>query len=167
MLTKEKLVGVCTKNVKDILNLSIKYNKETENVLVIYDTQNGLTDILTESYKKSLAEICGEDFEMFEKKTKFLDFDKSNKEEILNEIEKLKEKDLVVMIQTTNFRLDDFRIRLHLFTKKLKVIEHMHLNRNDENVWDVYVSSLEYDKDYYYNHAHNIKNKLANRSIKQ
>jgi hypothetical protein len=65
------------------------------------------------------------------------------------------------MIQTTNFRLDDFRIRLHLFSKKLKVIEHMHLNRNVEEVWDVYVNSLEYDRGYYYNTAHNIKNKLA------
>ncbi len=161
-IENQNLIKTCTKNIKNILNLSIKYNKETENVLVIYDTQNGLTNILTESYKKSLTEICGGDFEIFEKKVEFLDFDKSNKEEILREIEKLKERDLVVMIQTTNFRLDDFRIRLHLFTKKLKVIEHMHLDRNDENVWDVYVNSLEYDKDYYYNHAHNIKNKLAN-----
>lgn len=145
-----ELIENCSKNVKDILELSIKHNPETESSLVIYDTQYGLTDILTQAYRNNLPN------------TKYIDFDKSNKEEILSEINNLKEKDLVVMIQTTNFRLDDFRIRLHLFSKKLKVIEHMHLNRNVEAVWDVYVNSLEYDRDYYYNTAHSIKNKLAN-----
>ena len=144
-----ELIRNCSKNVKDILELSIKHNPKAESSLVIYDTQYGLTDILTQTYRNNLPNA------------KYIDFDKSNKEEILSEINNLKEKDLVVMIQTTNFRLDDFRIRLHLFSKKLKVIEHMHLNRNVESVWDVYVNSLEYDREYYYNTAHGIKNKLA------
>jgi hypothetical protein len=154
----EDLIGKATKNIKDILDLSIKLNtyedkyvdgnKNIEDVLVIYDTEYGLTDVLTQAYRNNLPNA------------KYIDFNKSNKEEILDEINNLKEKDLVVMIQTTNFRLDDFRIRLHLFSKKLKVIEHMHLSRNVESVWDVYVNSLEYDREYYYNTAHAIKNKL-------
>ena len=164
---KKELTENAAKNIRNILDLSIKLNtygnkyenanKNIESVLVIFDRQYGLTNILTSGYKKALTEMCGDNFK---ERVKFLDFDKSNKEEILGEINNLKEKDLVVMIQTTNFRLDDFRIRLHLFSKKLKVIEHMHLNRNKKEVWDVYVNSLEYDRDYYYKTAHAIKNKI-------
>ncbi len=166
---KKELTENATKNIRNILDLSIKLNtyenkykdtnKNIESVLVIFDRQYGLTNILTESYRKALGEMYGDNFK---EKVKFLDFDKSNKEEILSKINNLKEKDLVVMIQTTNFRLDDFRIRLHLFSKKLKVIEHMHLNRNVEAVWDVYVNSLEYNREYYYNTAHAVKNKIDN-----
>jgi leucyl aminopeptidase (aminopeptidase T) len=68
--------------------------------------------------------------------------------------------DLVVLIQSSNFRLDDFRIRLHLFQKKLKVIEHMHLYRNSESVWDVYINSLAYDPLWYRVIGPKIKEKL-------
>lgn len=166
---RKELVENATKNIRDILDLSIKLNthenkyedgnKNIESILVIYDTQYGLSNILNSGYKKVLPEMYGDNFK---EKVKFLDFDKSNKEEILSEINNLKEKDLVVMIQTTNFRLDDFRIRLHLFSKKLKVIEHMHLNRNKKEVWDVYVNSLEYDEKYLKETSASIKSKVDN-----
>jgi aminopeptidase len=130
------LVEKATKNIQDILDLSIKYSSQ-QKALVIYDTQNGLTQILFEAYKKVLPNAI------------FKDFDTLTKEEILALFANLKPNDLVVLIQTSNFRLDDFRIRLHLFNLKLKVIEHMHLYRNDETVWDVYIDSLSYDKHWY------------------
>ena len=52
----------------------------------------------------------------------------------------------MVLIQTTNFRLNDFRIRLNLFSKKLKVIEHLHLGRNKPESFEVYINSLKYDE---------------------
>lgn len=166
---KKELIENAAKNIRDILDLSIKLNthenkyqdanKNIESVLVIFDRQYGLTNILTEGYRKVSGEMYGDDFK---EKVKFLDFDKSNKGEILSGINNLKEKDLVVMIQTTNFRLDDFRIRLHLFSKKLKVMEHMHLNRNKKSVWDVYVNSLEYDEKYLKETSASIKNKIDN-----
>jgi aminopeptidase len=130
------LVEKATKNIQDILDLSIKYTPHQQ-ALVIYDTQNGLTQILFEAYKKVLPNAI------------FKDFDTLTKEEILELFATLKPNDIVVLIQTSNFRLDDFRIRLHLFNLKLKVIEHMHLYRNDETVWDVYIDSLSYDKHWY------------------
>jgi aminopeptidase len=130
------LVEKATKNIRDILDLSIKFD-ESCSAVVIYDTQNGLTDILREAYQRVLPNAV------------FKDFDKITKDEILELFAALKPNDLVVLIQTSNFRLDDFRIRLHLFNLKLKVIEHMHLYRDDESVWDVYVDSLSYDKTWY------------------
>lgn len=166
----DDLVSKATINIKDILDMSIKRNQpsfakaskdKNESMLVIYDEQSGLAKILKEAYRSAIPSLA-----LPEKKSeilgvKFLNFDNSNKEEIMSEIEKLKVNDLVVMIQTTNFRLDDFRIRLHLFSKKLKVIEHMHLNRNEEGVWDVYIDSLKYDKEYYHKYGHGIKKILG------
>jgi aminopeptidase len=130
------LVEKATQNIRDILSLSIKYTSDAS-ALVIYDTKSGLADILREGYQAVLPNAV------------FKDFDTLSKEDILDLFAGLKHNDLVVLIQTSNFRLDDFRIRLHLFNLKLKVIEHMHLYRNDESVWDVYIDSLAYDKIWY------------------
>jgi aminopeptidase len=130
------LVEKATQNIRDILSLSIKYTSDAS-ALVIYDTKSGLTDILHSGYHAALPNAV------------FKDFDTLTKDEILELFAGLKPSDLVVLIQTSNFRLDDFRIRLHLFNLKLKVIEHMHLYRNDESVWDVYIDSLAYDKTWY------------------
>lgn len=152
--------------IKDILDLSIK-RTPLEKVLVIYDEDYELSRILLESYKLALQNTGltpsplsqgeGENTSV-----KYINFNDLDKEKILAEIEILNAGDLVVMIQSTNFRLDDFRIRLHLFSKKLKVIEHMHLNRNIPDVYDVYIESLKYDKEYYHKYGYGIKNKLSN-----
>ena len=144
----KKLTELAIKNIKDILDLSILHENTKEKALIIYDTQNGLTDILTDAYRANLPTA------------KFIDFDKISKEEIIDEFNNMNEKDLVVLLQTSNFRLDDFRIRLHLFQKKLKVIEHMHLYRNSEEVWDVYVNSLAYDVSWYRHIGPKLKDEL-------
>ncbi len=151
------LISTATKNIQDILKICLHFNTSESlpknQALVIYDTNNGLTELLTQSYRNALPSA------------KFLNFNQLNKEEILLEFSTLNEGDLVVMIQTTNFRLDDFRIRLHLFNQGLKVIEHMHLYRNEESVWDVYVNSLEYDLNWYPVMGPKLKEKLASSKV--
>ncbi len=145
------------KNITDILNICIQHRHDhvdadgnfiNENALVVYDENSGLAKILLEAYHEALPHA------------RFVDFNKSKKEEILFEFDKMKEKDLVVMIQSTNFLLNEFRIRLHLFNNKLKVIEHMHLARNTEDMWDTYINALAYDTGWYPVIAHIIKAKL-------
>ncbi len=136
MPTTADLIALATKNIKDILNLSIKHDPTKHQALVVYDTENGLANILLAAYKEALP------------LAKFVDFDQVDKQAVLAEFDALRPDDLVVMIQSSNFRLDDFRIRIHLFNKKLKVIEHMHLYRNNPDVWDVYVNALEYDTEW-------------------
>jgi hypothetical protein len=132
----EILVALAEKHIKDILNLSIKHDGSRK-ALIVYDTNYGLTDILTAAYRKAIPNAV------------FVDFDKVSKEEIIDMFDDMSPDDLVVLIQSTNFRLDEFRIRLYLFNKKLKVIEHMHLTRNPEDVWDVYINSLAYDTNWF------------------
>jgi aminopeptidase len=150
----ELLIQKGALHIKDILKLSIK-RKQNEKALVIYDEDYELTTILLESYKLNF---------IIDENVKYINFNDLNKDKILAEIENLNANDLVVMIQSTNFRLDDFRIRLHLFSKKLKVIEHMHLNRNKEDVYDVYIESLKYDVEYYHKYGHGIKSRIDNAS---
>jgi aminopeptidase len=148
LLSNPQLVVRAAKNISDILHLSIKHTLDQKS-LVIYDTQHGLTRILLEAYKIALPNA------------KFVDFNSVNKEAILLEFEQLEPGNLVVLLQSSNFRLDDFRIRLHLFNKKFKVIEHMHLYRNDEANWDVYVDSLEYDENWYHTMGSALYAKLS------
>jgi aminopeptidase len=145
-----QLTEKATINVRDILTKCIQFDFVGKNkALVVYDSQNGLTDILTQAYRNVLPSA------------KFIDFDTLAKEEIIAEFNAMKPNDLVVQIQTMNFRLDNFRIRLHLFQQKLKVIEHMHLSRDAEAVWDVYIDSLAYDEDWYRSVAPRLQNTLA------
>lgn len=144
------LIALATKNIKDILNLSIKHDATKHQALVVYDTENGLANILVTAYRAALPQA------------KFVDFDQVDKQSILAEFDLLRPDDLVVMIQSSNFRLDDFRIRIHLFNKKLRVIEHMHLYRNNPDVWDVYINALEYDIQWLLPTSSRIKTLLEN-----
>lgn len=144
----QDLVAAATDNVTDILNLSLEHDPDLHQALVVFDTRTGLTDILTAAYRAALPAA------------EFVDFDTVTKEDIIQKFDTLQEHDLVVLIQSSSFRLDDFRIRLHLFSRKLKVIEHLHLYRNDESVWDVYVNSLEYDPGWYRVMGPKLKSRL-------
>lgn len=146
---KENLIPVAIKNVRDIVNIAVEYTPKNK-ALVVYDTDNGLTEILTAAYREVL------------KDARFVDFNKVSKEEIIGIFDEMNENDLVVLIQSSSFLLNAFRIRLHLFNKKLKVIEHMHLYRNSEDVWDVYINSLEYDVSWYRRVGPALKAKLEN-----
>ncbi len=66
----------------------------------------------------------------------------------------------MVLIQSTNFRLEAFRIRIELFRKGLKVIEHPHLLRMVGQEAEWYVDALEYDEGYYRGVGHALKSRL-------
>lgn len=132
----EGLVKDAIKNITDIITICIEH-KAPEKALVVYDARYGLTKILTEAYRVALPHA------------RFIDFDGVGKEEVIRAFDEMNPRDLVVLIQSSNFLLDAFRIRLHLFQKKLKVVEHLHLDRNTEDVWDVYVDALSYDTSWY------------------
>ncbi len=143
----EVLLKSAIKNISDILTICIEH-KAPEKALVIYDTHYGLTDILTAAYRAVLPDA------------RFIDFDSVEKSEVIAAFDEMKPSDLVVLMQSSNFLLDAFRIRLHLFQKKLKVVEHLHLSRNHEDVWDVYVNALAYDTEWYRGISPRLKARL-------
>ncbi len=145
MTEKERsLIPLATQHVGDMVRDALLYAPPAR-ALVVYDSSAPLARILTAAYQAVLPGA------------RFIDFDTATKEAVIASFDTLSPGDLVVLIQSSNFRLDEFRIRLHLFSKKLKVIEHMHLYRNTEPVWDVYINSLAYDKAWYHTIGTKIK----------
>ncbi len=104
---------------------------------MVYDRQSPLSMTLTEAYKQCLPKAC------------FIDFASTAPDKILSVLKSLNPSDLVVLIQSTSFRLEAFRLRVELFNRSLKVIEHPHLSGMRGIEIDYYLDSLAYDADYY------------------
>jgi aminopeptidase len=148
----ETLLRNAITHTKDILTHSFHHDALRSRALVIFDREFGLTDILTSAYRANLPHA------------QFVDFATLTKDTAMAHFDALSPGDLVILIQSSNFRLDDFRIRLHLFKQKLHVIEHMHLYRNTEDAWDVYINALAYDTAWYHTKGHKLKSVLETAS---
>jgi aminopeptidase len=146
-----RLVTKATKNVGDIVALAIEHHSP-EKAIVVYDTENELTRIITEAYRNVLPTAD------------FIDFSAHTQEEIIAMFDALSPRDLVVLIQSTDFRLNEFRIRIQLFKRKLKVIDHLHLYRNTPDSWETYIDALAYDEGWYRGTGNKLKEKLEHTS---
>lgn len=70
-------------------------------------------------------------------------------ESIKNELISLPKDSIVILVQSTNFRLSTFRIRLELFHRGIHVVEHNHLAYIPESQFDTFIDSLVYRTDEY------------------
>jgi aminopeptidase len=145
----ETTITTATQHVRDILALAVMHTQE-QAALIIYDVRCPLALALTEAYRRALPTAT------------FIDFDAVNPDEIFAAFKTLQAADLVVLIQSTSFRLKDFRIRVELFEQGLKVIEHPHLQRMREQEPFYYIDSLAYDPSYYRGVGHALKNIIDN-----
>lgn len=143
----DRSVGRAASNVRDILTHAIQHTSDRPAV-VVADGQCGLSRVLAAAYRAALPGAT------------HLDFDAVAPGQILASFAKLQAGDLVVLIQTRSFRLEAFRIRIDLFKRGLKVIEHPHLFRMAEAEYDTYVDSLAYDPAYYRGLGHALKARI-------
>lgn len=143
----EDLILLAAKNLSDILRDAIRIRQD-EHALIIFDTHAPLAQIITEGYRRAIPH--GE----------FLDFDSVTPDDVQQRIIALKPHDLVVLVQSTNFRLNEFRLRIELFKRELKTIEHLHLERLPENQFETYINALAYDVNYYHPLGHGLKTQL-------
>lgn len=116
--------------------------------LVIYDAEAPLTRLVTEAYRIALPQA------------RFVAFETVAQDEIKSLFNEMKAGDLVVLIQSMNFRLNEFRIRLELFQRGLKTIEHTHLKRMSADQEEIYIQALEYDAGYYRPLGNALKKRL-------
>jgi hypothetical protein len=124
------------RHVRDILRHALQH-EPGRRAVVVADAQCGLAQLLTSAYRACLPDAV------------HLCFDDVEQERILLAFAQLAAGDLVVLIQSTSFRLDAFRIRVELFKRGLKVIEHPHLARMEPGEYATYVEALAYDPAYY------------------
>ncbi|MGB3941658.1 MAG: hypothetical protein WBK96_09225 [Candidatus Manganitrophaceae bacterium] len=123
-------------NIRDTLTLALEVASDGP-ALLVYDEQSGLSKLLAEAYRAALPNAAA------------LNFDQVTVKEILTAIDSLPPQALVVLIQSSSFRLNEFRFRVELFNRRLKVIEHPHLARIREAEFAIYIDALAYDPAYY------------------
>ncbi|MFA6196557.1 MAG: hypothetical protein WC656_07915 [Sulfurimonas sp.] len=134
-------------HLKDLLREAF-HHTDKERAVIVYDTNSTLSNIVAQAYKLCLPDAT------------FVDFDAVPPEKILEILAELHPSDLVVLVQSKSFRLDAFRMRVELFKRKIKVIEHPHLSRMANEEVEYYIDSLAYDSSYYLRVGHALKNKL-------
>jgi len=142
------LIKIAEANIRDTVSIALAYTPR-ERAVIIYDTKSDLSRLLTKAYQAVLPDAVA------------FDFDQSDPEVILKQFSLLSPDDLVILVQSTSFRLSQFRIRLELFQRKLKVIEHPHLGRFLEEEFAVYVDALAYDPTYYRTVGPQLKDRLS------
>ena len=138
-------------NVADLLALAIEQRPEHA-ALVVCDTDSWLNVVLTEAYRRALPDAA------------FIDFGQVAPEDVLAAFAQLPAGSLVVLIQSTSFRLEAYRIRIELFKRGLKVIEHVHLARMPGVQGLHYIASLAYDPAYYRGVGHALKARIDRAS---
>jgi len=135
------------RHVRDLLDYAIAY-APPQQALVVFDRRSALAEVLADAYRAALPD------------GHFTDFDTVRPDAVLAAFEQLRAGDLVVLVQTTSFRLNEYRIRMELFKRGLKVIEHMHLSRMPGEQGLVYIDALAYDPAYYRGVGHALKARI-------
>lgn len=142
-------INAAEKYLRDILSYAIQYT--SQQAVVVSDTQSALAIAMTEAYRRCLPEAV------------FIDFYASSEDELKAIFEKLAPSSLVVLIQSSNFRLDQFRLRVDLFHQSIKVLEHPRLARMSDDIQsNYYIESLAYDPIYYRGVGKALKQKMDN-----
>ncbi len=113
------------------------HHTDAHAAVVVYDARCELAQAMTTAYRQALPAA------------QFIDFDGCTPAEVMAALAALQAADLAVLIQSTSFRLEAFRIRVELFRRGLKVIEHPHLQRMHGVEARFYLESLAFDATYY------------------
>ncbi len=141
----DPLAAAAATHVADIIRLAFRFDGARD-ALVVFDVRTPLARIVTDAYRSALPRAA------------FLDFDAAGRDAVLGAIDARRPGDLVVLIQSSNFRLDEFRFRIELFKRELAVIEHVHLERaTDDAQMRIYVDALAYDREYYVGTGRRLK----------
>jgi aminopeptidase len=140
----EAALAMASKNVADLLSMAIEHGAD-QSALIVHDRRCALNKVLTEAYRRALPGAT------------VIDFDAVASDDVLAAFAALPAGSLTVLIQSTSFRLEAFRIRIELFKRGLKVIEHVHLSRMPGEQGMYYIEALAYDADYYRGVGHALK----------
>ena len=136
--------AVASRNVRDTVTIAMEHVGD-HTALVVADDRTELSRLLVRAYGECLPGA------------RILWFDQLEAAAIRASFDALRESDLVVLIQSDAFRMPEFRIRVELFRRNIKVIEHSHLDRMGADEIEHYVAALAYDPAYYRGVGHALK----------
>lgn len=140
MNTIEQKYLEATKNILE-KNLKI-YDEIYKNfpVVLVYDLDSPISRELSKWYIENLKS---------HPLSEIIDFSKANKEELKAKLLSLQENSTVLLVQSTNFMLDDFRIRLNLNNAWVWCLEHRHLAYIYDDQVENYADAIEYNTPLY------------------
>lgn len=146
----EKLSIEWTKNIiKNTLQLDNEKLINNKTIL-IYDLNSTLSNLISHWYIFNLNWKYNSEIYLFDESK--VDFYK-------NLLLWLNKNDTVILVQSTNFRMENFRIRILLQQKWISCIEHNHLSYIKENNIINYLNSINLD----YNKIDILSNKLKSK----
>ncbi|WP_296947280.1 hypothetical protein [uncultured Massilia sp.] len=140
-------IDTAAAHLRDVLAIAFEHGPGRR-ALVVHDDRTALARALVEGYRRNLPDA------------RFIDFDAVAPQDVLDTFATLAPQDLVVLVQSTNFRLDGFRLRVELFKLGLKVIEHVHLARMPGLQGEHYIEALAYDPVYFRGVGHALKARI-------
>ena len=143
----DEQLATASRHTHDIVTLAIAHPTGAP-ALVVFDTECPLALTLSQAYGAALPQAQRMDVADF------------SNEAVLAAFANLPAGALVVLIQSTHFRLDAYRLRVQLFNQGLKVIEHVHLARMVDAQAALYIDALAYDADYYRGVGAALKQKI-------
>ncbi len=139
-----------TKNILE-KNLKILEKPYLENkVILVYDTDSKLAKMIWEAYARNLKDLKNIDSEI-------IIFNEISKEELKEKLTSLKPNSTVILVQSTNFRLEDFRIRMTLHKAWVGCLEHNHLVYIKDEEIENYIDAIEYKTPYYEELSNKLK----------
>ncbi|MFC0253356.1 hypothetical protein [Massilia consociata] len=142
-----RAIDEASTHLRDVLTHAIEHRPHHA-ALVVYDERTPLARALAEGYRRNLPGAT------------FIDFDAATPDAVLAAFRAMMPKDLVVLVQSTNFRLDGFRVRVELFKLGLKVVEHVHLSRMPGPQSEHYIEALAYDPAYFRGTGRALKSRI-------
>ncbi len=148
---------------KNILEKNLKIFEKPfceKKVVLVYDIESKLSKILWESYAENLISFSWKERDAWKaERVEIIIFWDIKKEELKEKLMSLEADSTVVLVQSTNFRLDDFRLRLNLKNQWVWCIEHNHLWYIRDTEIENYADAIEYRTPYYVE----LSNKLKER----
>ncbi|MDD5377250.1 MAG: hypothetical protein PHH16_03985 [Candidatus Gracilibacteria bacterium] len=133
----------------DIIHKNLAYSGER--IYFLYDTQSPLAVMLSDAYKavlpenSTIKEFRNPPAPLFhsENRTDNEGTD-PEQESIKAELLELPKGSIVILVQSANFRLSTFRIRLELFNIGVHVVEHNHLTYIKKEEFDTFIDCIAY-----------------------
>lgn len=141
------IAAEATRHVRDTLAIALEHT-DAHAALLIADARTELARLLLEAYRECLPSAPA------------LLFEEAGADAVKAAFAELREKDLVVLIQSSVFRIPEYRTRVELFRRGIKVIEHSNLDRLSSDEVPHYVAALAYDPAYYRSVGHALKARM-------
>ncbi len=149
----KNLAFEATKNILE-KNLQI-YHPDLigKKVVLVYDTDSILSRLISDWYIENLKAYPNAEIILYSSI-------KSN--DLREKLLSLEEWRAVIMVESTNFRLEEFRIRINLQKRKVANIEHNHLVYIKEYETKTYLEAISYQSPYFQKVSNWLKSKVEN-----